>query len=151
MKINAVIGNGKDITVPYQSCYCKLCFEYGEFNFWYSGWNFHQLNFPSHHHVKNNDGNNDVIPVQCTTHPECEAGDFIVCVDDADKKIYFGKVREIDDDGDDDDDDDDDVLISFMSPDLSLNLKMQSFRWPTCAGEILVKRNSIFINIPPSE
>ena len=60
-KLHAVIGNGKGITVWYQSCYCELCFEKGEFNFWWIGWNFHQLNFPSHHDEKDND-DNDFIP-----------------------------------------------------------------------------------------
>ena len=49
MKLHAVVGNGKDITILYQPCYCELCFENGEFNFSCSSWNFHQLNFPSHH------------------------------------------------------------------------------------------------------
>ena len=62
------------------------------------------------------------------------------------KKIYLAKVQDIDHD-----DDNDEVLISLMSPDLPLNSKMQSFRWPTRVHEIWAKRNSIFINIPPPE
>ena len=27
--------------------------------------------------------------------PECEAGDFIVCVHDVDKKIYLGKFKKL--------------------------------------------------------
>ena len=59
----------------------------------------------------------------------CEAGDFVVCVSDADKNIYLGQVQKIGHY-------DDEVLISFMSPDLSLNLKMQSFHLPTRAEEV---------------
>lgn len=87
MKIHAVIDNGKGITVRYQSCYCKLCSENGEFNFSCCGQNFHQLNFPSHHDEKDNNGNIDIIPVQCTIHPDCEVGDVIFCIYDADKKL----------------------------------------------------------------
>ena len=90
MKLYAAIDNGKGITIRYQSCYYKLCVENGEFNFSCSGWNFHQLNFPSHHDDKDND--DDIIPVQCMTHSECEAGDRDVCIYDANKKNYFGKV-----------------------------------------------------------
>ena len=74
-----------------------------------------------------------------------QGGDFVACAQDADKKIYLGKLQEIDYD------DDDEVSISFMYPDLSLNPKMQSFRWPTHADELWVKRNSTFINIPLSK
>ena len=44
----------------------------------------------SHHDDKDND--DDIIPVQCMTHSECEAGDRDVCIYDANKKNYFGKV-----------------------------------------------------------
>ena len=67
MKLHAVVGNGKGITVRCQSCYCELCFENGEFHFSYSGWNFHQLNFPSHHGEIEIDDDNEFMPVQCTT------------------------------------------------------------------------------------
>ena len=82
MKLHAVIGNGKSISVRYQFC--------GELNFSCSGWNFLQLSFPSHNH-----DDNDITPVPCTTHPKCEAGDFVVCFYDADKRIFFGKVQEV--------------------------------------------------------
>ena len=95
MKLHAAIDNGKGITARYQSCYRKLYFENGEFNFSCSGWNFHQLNLPFHHADKDNDDDNDVTPVQCTTHPECEAGDFLICVYDADKKITLAKFKKL--------------------------------------------------------
>ena len=63
--------------------------------------------------------------MQFTVHPECEGGNFAVCVSDASKNIYLAKVKKIGDY-------DDGVLISFMSSDLSLNLKMQLSRLPTC-------------------
>ena len=125
----------------------NFCFENGEYSFSCSGWNFHQLNFPSYHAEKDNDDDDDITPVQCWTHPECEAGDFLVCLYDADKKNYLGKVQDFDHDHDNDNE----VLISFMCPNLSLNSKMQPFRWPFRADEAWVKRNSIFINIPPPE
>ena len=74
---------------------------------------------------KDNDDGNNIIPVQFTVHPECEGGDFAICVSDASKNIYLDKVKKIGDY-------DDGVLISFMSSDLSLNLKMQLSRLPTC-------------------
>ena len=39
----------------------------------------------------------------------------------------------------------------LMSSDMSLNSKMQSFRWPIRADELWVKINSIFIDIPLHE
>ena len=95
MKLHAAIGNGKGITVCYQSYYCKLCFENGEFSTSCGGWNFHPLYFPSHHTKKDNDNDNDIIPVQCKTHPEFEAGNSLVCVYDADKKITLAKFKKL--------------------------------------------------------
>ena len=95
MKIHAVINYGKGITIHYQSCYCKLSFENGDLNFSCGGWNSHLLNFPSHHDKKDNDDDHDIISVQCTADPECEAGDFIVCVHDVDKKIYLVKFKKL--------------------------------------------------------
>ena len=56
-------------------------------------------------------------------------------------KKCIGKLQKIDYD-------DEKVLISFMSPEMLLNLKMHYFHWPISADELWVKRNSIFINIP---
>ena len=82
-----------------------------------------------------------------TSNHQFEAGNSLVCVHDADKKNYLSKVQEINHDYDHDDE----VLMSFMSPDLLLRSKMQTFCWLTRADEVSVDRNSIFINIPPLE
>ena len=59
-------------------------------------------------------------------------------------KKCLGKIQEINYD-------DQNVLIPFMSSDMSLNSKIQSFRWQIRADELRVKRNSTFINIPLHE